>query len=247
MALLADHPYLALAQMAFMLWMMVDAYTRRAESFWLWVILFVPVLGAWAYFFAVKAGDFRHLSLPAWFQRRPSLDELRYRAEQVPTLASHLAYAERLMELGQYAEAIPQLEEARKKEVHHGQVLYALAVSHAAEGNHELALAPLEDLTRRDPRWSNYAAWRLLVETRVNVGDRQGALDACRELVKLAPTLQHRCFLAEQLLDGGQAEEARKVLDRALQEYHFAGGASRRLNHRWARHARRLRKRAECQ
>jgi hypothetical protein len=244
MALLNDYPYLALAQMAFMLWMAVDAYKRHVESFWLWVIIFVPVFGAWAYFFAVKAADFRHVSLGSAFQRRTSLEELRYRAEHVPTLASHLALAERLMEKGLYAEAIPHLEEARKKEPEHGQVLYALAASHAAEGRYELAVPLLEGINRRDPRWSNYAAWRLLVETRTQSGDQPGALDTCRELVKLAPTLQHRCLLAEHLLDNGLAEEARTLLDRSLQDYYFAAGPSRRLNRAWAREARRLQKRA---
>ena len=112
MWLLADYPYLALAQMAFMVWMVVDAYTRRVEHFSLWVIIFVPVLGAWAYFFTFKAADFRHLSLANVFHRRPSLDELRYRAEQTPTLTAHLELAERLIEKGSYGEAIPHLEAA---------------------------------------------------------------------------------------------------------------------------------------
>ena len=106
-----------------------------------------------------------------------------------------------------------------------------------------LALPLLEELVKRDTRWSNYAAWRLLVETREQSGDRPGALEACRELVKLAPTLEHRCLLAEHLLDNGHAEEARTLLDRSLQEYRFAPGPSRRLNRGWVRQAQRLRKR----
>jgi len=243
MGWLGDYPYLALAQMAFTIWMIVDAYTRRAEPFWLWVIILVPLLGAWAYFFAVKAADFRHGSLPSFFHRRPSLDELRYRADEVPTLASHLELAERLVEKGWFDEAIPHLEAARKREPNHGQVLYLLALSQAAEGRPEAALPLLVDLIRRDSRWSNYSAWRLLIETRVQGGDRPGALETCRELVKLAPTLQHRCLLAEHLLDNGLHDEARTLLDRSLQDYRFAPGRSRRLNRSWLRLARRLRRR----
>src|SRR5207302_5127868 len=107
MWLVHDHPYLALAQAAFMVWMLVDAYSRRAEGFWLWVIVLVPVVGAWAYFVAIKLPDFQRGGMGSWFQHRPSLAELRYRAEHVPTLTNHLALAERLMEQDQHAEALP--------------------------------------------------------------------------------------------------------------------------------------------
>src|SRR5215475_10417643 len=101
------YPPLALAQAAFMIWMLVDAQRRQAESFWFWVILFVPVVGAWAYFFSVKAPTMQGqgFSLATLFQRRASLEELRYRAEQTPTLANHLALAERLIERGEHGEA----------------------------------------------------------------------------------------------------------------------------------------------
>ena len=44
--LLSAHPVLTLAQGAFTIWMLVDAYRRQAETFWFWVILFLPGLRA---------------------------------------------------------------------------------------------------------------------------------------------------------------------------------------------------------
>jgi hypothetical protein len=242
MALLAQYPYLALAQVAFVIWMLVDAYTRRVDNIWLWIILFVPGIGAWAYFFAVKVRDYRRVSVPTFLHRRPSLEELRYRADQVPTLASHLELAERLMEKALYDEAIWHLEDARNCEPKHKQVLFLLAKSYAADGRPEQVLPLLEELNQCDPRWSNYSAWRLLIDTRVQMGDGAGALDTCRELVKLAPTLQHQCLLAESLLDNGHNKEARKLLDRALLDYRFAPAPSRRVNRAWLRQAKRLRR-----
>jgi ABC-type antimicrobial peptide transport system permease subunit len=55
------HPYVSLAQTVFMVWMLVDAYRRQVEYYWFFIILFVPALGSWAYFFAVKIGDFQGL------------------------------------------------------------------------------------------------------------------------------------------------------------------------------------------
>src|SRR4051812_4409702 len=104
------YPVLSLLQTAFTVWMFIDAYRRSAEQFWLWVIFIFQPIGPWAYFFAVKLGDFTGGSssrgwqnagggwnLP-FFNRRPSLEELRYQAEHVPTLANSLALAERLVE-----------------------------------------------------------------------------------------------------------------------------------------------------
>src|SRR5207302_7634873 len=103
-------------QVAFTVWMLVDAYQRRAEIIWFWVILCAVPVGPWIYFFAVKLGDFSLPRAGNLFARRTSLDELRYQAEHVPTLTSHLALAERLIELGQHTDALPYLESARKRE-----------------------------------------------------------------------------------------------------------------------------------
>ena len=119
---------LYLLQAAFTIWMLVDAF-RRGEGYWPWIILFVPVVGPWAYFFIVllprRTGG-RGWSLRA-FRRRVSLDELRYRAEQSPTLANHLDLAERLIEGGEHADAVAHLDEVLTREPDHCRALFLLA------------------------------------------------------------------------------------------------------------------------
>ncbi len=240
--LIREHPVLSLAQTAFMIWMLVDAYRRRAEYYWFWIILLVPGLGAWAYFFAVKASDFRGANLGQWFQRPPSLDELRYKADQFPTLANRLALAQRLTEKGEHADAVPLLEAVLKQESEHATALYTLAVCHKAQAKCERAVPLLEKLLARDAAWSNYAAWRLLIEAKDLLGDEAGALDSCRRLVRLAPSLHHHCLLAEHLLGAGLNDEAEFVLRQSLQEHAYAPRYVRRRDARWAGEARRLQK-----
>jgi hypothetical protein len=236
-------PYLTLAQTALTIWMLVDAYRRQADTFWFWVILLLQPVGAWVYFFAVKSGDFGGLKGLTLFQRRVSLDELRYRATQTPTLVNHLTLAERLMERGVHGEALPHLQSALSLEPDHCQVLYCLAKCHAEQGHPEQAQPFLEKILSHDRRWSNYAAWHLLATVREQTGDGEGALKTCRELVRLAPTLQHRCLLAERLLEEGLTEEARTLLQQALDDHRFAPSAIRKRNRHWASVARRLQKR----
>jgi hypothetical protein len=246
--LLAYHPILTLLQTAFMIWMLVDAYRRGAEGYWFWIILLVPGVGAWVYFFVVKvpSGDFRNVNLGGLVRRGPSLEQLRYLADQTPTLTNHLNLAQRLVETQQFAEAVPHLEAVLKTEPDHGMALYSLATCHHELGRSAEAVPVLERLLKRDNRWGNYAGWRLLIAAQGDVGDRAGALQSCRELARLAPTLQNQCLLAEHLLDEGQTIEARMLLEQALRDYDYAPGHVRRRNGRWAGEARRLLKRVEA-
>ncbi len=182
---LAAYPILSAAQSLFMLWMLFDAYRRGAEHFWFWVIFFVPVLGAWAYFFTTVAP---HLGSSSFFQfqRQASLQELRYRAEQTPTLANNLALGQRLIARGEHAEAVPFLEAAHKVEPEHGSVLFALAQCYVQRNQLAHAAAFLERIIKRDPRWSDYDAWRLLIEIHEDAGHHEEALEKARELVKFA-------------------------------------------------------------
>jgi hypothetical protein len=235
---------LSLLQLGFMVWMLVDCQRRRVEQTWFWIILWVPVLGAWVYFFNFKARELRGVgALHLWpFHSRPSLKELRYRAEQSPTLANHVNLADRLIEQGSYAEAIPHLEAALKREPDYCQALYGLALCHAKLQEPAKALPLLEKVLARDRRWSNYQAWYLLRDVRLAAGNAEGALTTCQELFQLAPTLQHRCLLAEQLLQLKRTAEAGEILQKGLDEYAFAHWASRRRNRPWASEARRLQK-----
>jgi hypothetical protein len=247
-----DYAHFAvLAQAALTIWLLIDHSRRGGETFWFWIILFFQPLGAWAYFFAVKLPTMRGVAgfqgggkLAALFQPRASLEELRYKAEHIPTLANRLALAQRLIEKQRFDEAVPYLETSLKTEPDHGQILYLLALCHARLGRPDQALPLLEKLLAREPRWSNYIGWYLLIETRDAKGDTAGALEACRELVRLAPILHHHCLLADHLLQQGQTDEAMGLLDRSLRDHNFAPGPIRRRNRRWASEARRLQKSA---
>ncbi len=234
-----------LLSLVFTVWMLVDAYRRSAESFWYWVILLAHPFGALAYFVVVKRHDFRlPRDLPLW-SSGPSLAELRYQAERFPTLTNHLALAERLIEDGDDAEAVPHLSAALKIEQEHPRVAYLLAVCHVHQGNAAEALPLLTQLLKREPRWSHGIAWRLLGDARDRTGDEAGSLAAWREYARLAPTLENQCLLADRLLNAGQAGEARDLLHRALADHAFAPMRIRLRDWRWASEARRLLQEAE--
>lgn len=236
-------PILSLLQTGFMIWMLVDAYRRGAEWFWFLIILFVPMAGAWAYFFAVKlpSGDFRHVNVGGGLVRRgPPLEHLRYLAEQTPTLTNRLNLAQRLIDLHEYAEATPHLQAVLKAEPDHGMALYCLASCYYEMRRGAEAVPVLKKLLSRDNTWGNYVGWRLLIAAQAEAGDEAGALESSRELARLSPTLQNSCLLAGRLLDHGQKIEAQALLKRALHDHEYAPGHVRRRNGRWVAEARQL-------
>jgi len=238
---------LSLLQLAFTVWMMVDAYHRQVELFWYWVILLFQPIGAWVYFFAIK---FRTLRLPSMRpaisrESKLSLAELRYRVDRTPTLANRFALAERLLENGAHPEATPHLEAVLAIEPDYCAALHALAVCWLATGAAEQAVAPVEKLIHRDHRWANYRAWRTLIDVQLARGRPADALAACRGLEQRLPTLETKCLLAKHLLDNGIPSEAAQLLDQALEDHHFTPWSARWRNRRWARKARRLLAEAE--
>jgi hypothetical protein len=238
-------PYLYYLQGAFMVWMLYDCGRRRADQYWYWIIIGVPFIGPWLYFFMVKAREFGGgLGFAGWsFQRPVSLAELRHQVEMSPTQASHMDLAERLIEEGQHTEAVPHLEAVLKCEPEFSRALCGLAECQLQAGHPEQAAPLLEKVVARDPRWADYQAWILLREVRVRIGDPAGALALCQELVRVAPTLRHKCLLSEQLAAGGQKEEARNVLEKGIEDFRFAPRPIRWRNRQWASQARQLRKR----
>ena len=171
------YPFVGLLLGGFTIWMLIDAYRRQAEIYWFLIILLLQPVGSIVYFFVVLLPELRlvrNVNFAALFQRRASLEELTYRAEQTPTLTNHLLLAQRLLELHRPAEAVPHLQAALKTEPDHASCLFALAQCRQALGEHDAASALLDKLLARDPRWSNYTAWRLLIVVKTEAGDAAG-------------------------------------------------------------------------
>jgi hypothetical protein len=238
-----------LIQIAMTVWMLVDASRRGVEFYWFWIILGAQPFGAWVYFFLYKVKDFQDGGAPGWlaniFHRRPSLEELRHRAVQLPTVANRLELGERLVEEGSFDEALPHIEAMLAREPEHCRSLFLLAEAHRGLGHPEEAVPLLQKLLARQPAWNDYAAWRMLIQVCEETGDLPGALTRCRELARMAPSLEHKCLLAERLLERGESSEARRVVEQGLDDYRYTTGPSRRRDSRWVGKARQLLKQVE--
>jgi hypothetical protein len=229
-------------QLAFTVWMLIDASRRGVESSWYPFVLLVQPFGAWSYFFVHKIKDYPKASrwLSDLFRWRPSLEELRHRLNQSATPANALALAERLVEVEDYAEAVPHLETVLRREPEHCRALFLLALSRRGLGHPREAVAPLEKLVSHHPAWMDYRAWRVLIAVCQESGDDAGALERCRGLVRAAPIMEHKWLLAVHLVKAGEKAEARQLVERALEDYRYLTGMSRRRDGRWVGKARQI-------
>jgi hypothetical protein len=238
---------LYLAQGAFTIWMLVDLNRRGVEPYWFWIVFFFQPIGPWIYFFVYKVRDFGRGGsgwLGGGFQRRPSLEELRHRAELSPTAANRLDLGERLIEAGAHEEALPHVQAMLSREPDHCRALYALARAQRALGRPEEAVPVLIRLVTRQANWGDYTAYRTLIEVCDEAKDPAAALAHSRELARVAPSLHHRCLLAEHLLETGETTEALTVIEQGLEEYRYLSGPSRSRDRRWVGKAKQLRQEA---
>ena len=235
---------LYLAQAAFTIWMLIDANRRGVESIWFWIIFLFQPLGPWAYFFTHKIGDFTRSGFStSWFSnlftRRPSLEELRYRANQSPTVMGRLELAHRLFEIHEYEEAMPHLKAVLAHEPDLGSALYALAVCHRENGQPGEAVPLLQKMLKQRANWKDYMAWHTLIDTHQKAGQLQEAADEARKLDQAAPSLEHKCLLAHCLDNAGDKAGARLVLEKGLEEYRFTPNPTRQ-DRRWVGKTKRL-------
>jgi hypothetical protein len=225
---------LYLAQAALTVWMLVDAYRRGVEAYWYWIIIAFQPLGAWVYFFNFKLRDFSRGGggLGNLFTRRTSLEELRYRVAQAPTVAAHLELGERLVEIEEFEVAEPHLEAVLAREPEHATAAFALAECHRNTGRFRDAVPLLRGLVAKQPGWRDYLAWHTLIHVHLSAGEKAEAVAQARKLAQITPSLRHKCMLADCLAEAGNADEARRVLEAGLEECRFNRTLSRD-DHRW--------------
>jgi hypothetical protein len=230
-----------LFQGALTIWMLIDASRRDINPYWFWIILVFQPIGAWAYFVLYKVKDFSTGSswLTNLFTRRASLAELRYRVEQSPTTARHLELAERLVEAQEYEEAEAHLKSVLQHEPDHGTALFALAECYGHSNRPNEAVPLLLKLLSQRSNFRDYLAWRTLIETYQAAGNHPEAVAQARKLAQVVPSLENKCRLARSLDEAGDSVEARRVVEKGLEEHRFNPNPSRN-DRRWVGRAKQL-------
>jgi hypothetical protein len=211
-------------QSLFSMWMMVDAMQRGAARYW-YPIIFLP-FGPFVYFFMVKIHDRELQSLrkffASWSKPKVTLDYLRFKVAETPSLANKLALAQGLFDAQLHEEAARDFERVLASDGENKEALYGLALCQLEAGDYPRAIETLGELVELKPSYREYAAWPRLAYALRRAGQPDDALALLAELVRKAPRISHRVLYARYLCDAERHEQAREQLQLALREHEHA-------------------------
>ncbi len=94
-------------------------------------------------------------------------------------------------------------------------------------------------LTAQRPSWHDYLAWQSLIDTYQEAGNQTEAVAQARKLAQVVPSLQNKCLLARCLVEAGDPPEARRIVEKGLEDYRFSSNPSRK-DRRWVGKAKQL-------
>ena len=206
----------------FKAWMLIDAIQRSGarggNNYW-FLICWIP-FGDWAYFFAVKIHDPEFSRIwRKFFQKRISLDDLRYAYKMSPSALNKLTLAQALHDKGQFEEAVTLSEELLKFEPDNKVYQFLHASCLIGMKKIDEASGVLETLIEKDFSFRNYEAATTLALLYVEKKEGEKAVQLYRRVVKSSSQLRYQIELARILAEQGNAAEARQIVDDAIQQF----------------------------
>ena len=216
---------------------------------WVWVMLFLPMIGAVAYFVVEIVPDlFRsHTARSTASGLKKAMDpfaDLRRfanEAELIGNVASRQRYAEELTRHGRYGEAIEQYRQTLTGLYEHDpNLMLGLARAQFGDGAAAAARATLEELVRRNPDFQSPERHLLYARSLEAEGDISRALEEYHALAHAYPGAEAAVRYAQLLDRQGRREEARKVAQDLLDQARVSPPHYRRTQRAWLDAAQRL-------
>lgn len=224
-------------------WMLYDAYRRRAERHWFWIILGVPG-GSVLYFIAVRAQDHDARQATegvlALFRRPPGLDELRADFEDSPSHQHRLRLAQGLFDAQHVSDARAHFRAMHAARADDPDVSFGLALCEIELGEHGAGIELLRGLIERKPAHNDFAAYPVLARALYATGEEGACMELLHGLARREPRLPHVVLLARYLRRQGDEAGAAVQLRDALRQHERAPRHVRKQYGHAARSARKL-------
>jgi hypothetical protein len=205
--------YTLLVSLAFMVWMLVDAWRRRAPLHWYFIIVVMP-FGAVFYFVMVKLRDFRDGAAQPFVgpTARASSTSLAPPATQPVDLNLADTWEER----EQYADAEPLYRAAIAADPANKRALHGLGRCLLGSGNAKESLVHFEKLLELDREFANFGAALDYADALWAAGQQSDTLELLEALCATTHRLNHRLALCHYLAESGHGERAKRELEQAL-------------------------------
>lgn len=211
---------------------------RRPDTYWLYIILIGGGLGAIAYIFVEVLPDFGLLRASfKVFPRRRRIRELEAIILDNPSAGNYEELADLYLEEGKYQRARDCYDKAISSRTDSPDPFYRRGLAEIELRDFPAALADLERVVTKDPKYDFHRAPGLLAHAYAQTGQPQKAEALFRQTVQISTLsetyLNYASFLAEQ----GRTAEAREWTQRILAKKPTLPGYLKRRERPWFRKA----------
>lgn len=174
--------------LVFMVWMFLDCIQRKEHFIWIVIIVFLFPVGAVIYYFAVKArGSGRSSLFPTPSQPKEVESEETLHLKELIRQYEKAYHYEKLgvayLDQKKYSLAIPQFEEAIKKDPEMNEARYGLAKSMHGLKKYTEAAQTLEELIKVDKKYDYGNAIFGLADCYRLAGLEEKALKTYKEVI----------------------------------------------------------------
>jgi len=214
---------------------------RRPDWYWLWIILIGGGLGAIVYIAVEVLPDLGLLRESVKvFPRRRRIRELEAIILDNPAPGNYEELADLLLEERKYARARECFDKSISARTDSPDPFYRRGICEIELRDFPAAVADLERVVNKDPKYDFYRASGLLAHAYANTGDAQKADALFRQTVQISTLSETYLNYAEFLRSQGRNPEAREWTQRVLAKKPTLPSYLRRRERPWFRRAKGL-------
>jgi hypothetical protein len=231
---------LLLVEVAFV----VHAIRTGKDTYWIYIIIFVPVVGCIAYFITQILPDLSHSrtikkvenSLLKAIDPQRELKRRKDELELSDTLDNRLRLADECVEAGFTDDAISLYENCLKG-VHEDNphIMLKLAQAHFKSGDNDKTKLALERLIESNPDFKSADGHLLYARSLENLALLDDAIKEYEILARSYPGEEARVRYGLLLQKNGQTEAAQKLFNKTLQSARLAPKYYRKKEKQWIR------------
>ena len=209
---------------------------------WIFLVVFVPVIGMAAYFFAeilpeLMGGRTARRAASGMAQALDpgrNLREAQQRVQITPTAENKALLAEALLAAGKPADAVALYREALTG-IHATDpgTMLGLARALFADGNPAEVQKVLEELRAANPEYNSPEGHLLYARSLEAQGLTDAALQEYQALANYYPGQEARCRYAMLLQTSGRGDEARRIFQEVCQLIEYGPRHQRRAQREW--------------
>jgi hypothetical protein len=215
---------------------------RRGRHYWIYIILFAPVVGCIAYFFVHVLPDLGHSKvveeagdkIVRAIAPTRNLVRLKEQLEFSDTIQNRQLLAKEYLHIGAYEDAITLFESCLEgifeKEP---DIIFDLANAHFLNGSYDEAKRRLLELKETDPDPRNKEPLLLLAINYEKLNDNDNALKEYKALIDIYPGQEARCRYAVLLKRTGYKEESEKLFKEIVWTASRSPRYYRRIHKKW--------------